>query len=578
MTIPVLRKTFFILKQIPGPHCMYFFNLTWIYLLWWQVHKVLLVATSDYFRAMLLGPMRESQKQGVDLKDLSSEALEIIMDFIYSGTIEFDYSSLGEILNAASHLQVQTALDLCSDYMISLLSFSNADELLPIADMYSLDKVMAHYSNKVLSNFEEFALTDQFLRLSAHQLCRYLADDNLKVKSERSLYDMVAKWYSSDQSRQGSLKELLKNIRFCLMSEVDLSQLREHWLTTQCLDSVSYFEQGLQFHLHSRKGHPWLSPSSLLRSKEPSLTLIHHGSAYRPFEITSYDVTQGRFYQLMTDISGSRDCRLAAVGNFLYMCRTVDCGGGALMNSLLRFDPRHLTLQELQPCRRLRIDPALTSFNGCLYVLGGMNEHLTIQDSVECYDIENNAWLDLLPLPIPTHSHTATVVYGMIYVCGGVNGQDQSPTASVYAYDLVSRTWQNKTPMTCARRLHESVGYDSRIYVMGGIGTHSYHQQTQIPMEYYETKSDQWTMLNATLAGRSIGHFLLFRDMILSIGREHYEAQEDDIWSYNLKTDTWKPFTKVPRRSLASTMGSLLHLNFYDEKISNKAITDNNQR
>ncbi len=50
----------------------------------------------------------------------------------------------------ACRLQVKTALDLCSDYMISLLTFSNADEILHIADMYSLDRVKDFYTNKVL--------------------------------------------------------------------------------------------------------------------------------------------------------------------------------------------------------------------------------------------------------------------------------------------------------------------------------------------------------------------------------------------------------------------------------------------
>ncbi len=68
--------------------------------------------------------------------------------------------------------QVKTALDLCSDYMISLLTFSNADEILHIADTYSLDRVKEFYTNKVLNNFEEFGRSDQFLQLSAKQLTR----------------------------------------------------------------------------------------------------------------------------------------------------------------------------------------------------------------------------------------------------------------------------------------------------------------------------------------------------------------------------------------------------------------------
>ena len=71
-----------------------------------QVHKILLAATSDYFRAMLLGPTKESKENTVDMKGLSSSALQYMIDFIYSGEMELDFENLIETLNAASHLQV----------------------------------------------------------------------------------------------------------------------------------------------------------------------------------------------------------------------------------------------------------------------------------------------------------------------------------------------------------------------------------------------------------------------------------------------------------------------------------------
>jgi len=71
-----------------------------------QVHKILLAATSDYFRAMLLSPTKESQENTVDMKGLSASALQHMIDFIYTGQLELDFENLIEMLNAASHLQV----------------------------------------------------------------------------------------------------------------------------------------------------------------------------------------------------------------------------------------------------------------------------------------------------------------------------------------------------------------------------------------------------------------------------------------------------------------------------------------
>ena len=183
--------------------------------------------------------------------------------------------------------------------------------------------------------------------------------------------------------------------------------------------------------------------------------------------------------------------------------------------------------------------------------------------------------MDLLPLPQAVHSHSATLYKDVIYLCGGLGTDNRQPLTSLHMYDPTSQQWKSKSSMQCARRLHVMVTLGDLVYVLGGIGTHSFHQQTQIPIESYNPATDQWTLLSATLAGRSVGHFISFNDMILSIGREHYEATEDDIWEYDPKSDKWKSMVKMPRRmGLATASGVLLHINFSDDKIAKNVLTD----
>lgn len=549
------------------------------------MHKILLAATSDYFRAMLLGPMKESKEAKVDLKGITSAALDHIIDFIYTGEMSVDLDNLIEILNAGSHLQVGTALDLCSDYMISLLTFSNADELLSIADTYSLHRVIEHYNDKVLQHFEEYAATEQFLKLPATQLARYLAADALRVRSESMLYDAVARWYAHDQARRSdAVDQLLQQVRFCLLSEQQLVSLSQHWWTRQRAANMKYITVGLEYHRAAAAGYaltavPTTGAQAKVRAIAPSLVLVHQGTAFRPFEVSSFEAADEKFYQLASDISGSRDCRIAHIDNFVYLCRIVDCGGGTLMNSLLRFDPRHLTLHELSACRRLRIDATLVVCGHSLYVCGGATENFTPLDSVECYDTHTNTWVELQPMPAATHSHASVCPGGnIIYMSGGVSGQERQPTNTLLAYDTVLRSWSSLEPMHCARRLHEMVvlGTDQkRIFVLGGIGGHSVHQQTQIPIEVYDTDTNQWSLLTSTLAGRSVGHFVAHNGRILSIGREHSSATEDEIWQYSIDSDTWSSYTKMPRRNgLATAAATLLAINFYDEKVYRRVISE----
>ena len=394
------------------------------------------------------------------------------------------------------------------------------------------------------------------------------------LKSEALLYDIVAKWYTHDQSRSEQIDELLSCIRFSLMTEMQLNNLQQHWLTKQHPACLKFIKDGMAYHSASNRGHPIIDKNCKIRATNPSLTLVHQGSSYRPFEICAFNVKDSKFYQLCNDNQSARDCRVTTVDNFIYICRVVDCGGGTLLNSMIRFDPRHTKIDELNACRLLRIDPALVSRGQWLYMFGGSTDPFAVLDEVECYDVRTNTWMNLLPLPQPIHSHSATVYKDVIYICGGMDINRQ-PLASLHVYDPTSQQWESKSPMQVARRLHVMLTLGELVYVVGGIGSHSFHQQTQIPIESYNSATDQWTVYSSTLAGRSIGHFLTLNDKIVSIGREHYEATEDDIWEYDTKNDTWKSMAKVPRQmGLQTASGVLLHINFSDDKVAKKVLTD----
>jgi len=71
-----------------------------------HVHRAVLVACSDYFRAMLMGDMRESRESSVTLQDLTSFGLQAVIEFMYSGSLKISLDNVEEILAASSHLQV----------------------------------------------------------------------------------------------------------------------------------------------------------------------------------------------------------------------------------------------------------------------------------------------------------------------------------------------------------------------------------------------------------------------------------------------------------------------------------------
>jgi N-acetylneuraminic acid mutarotase len=317
------------------------------------------------------------------------------------------------------------------------------------------------------------------------------------------------------------------------------------------------------------------------------LILINQGSSFRPFEVVAFDRVLSQFYSLVSDTDGGRDCRVVSAAGFAYILRVSDSGGGALLNSLLRFDPRHFTLTSLTPCRRLRLDPAAAAVDRHIYLFGGSVDTPSqmsgdsVLDAVDRYSLVDDRWTEVSGLPHPLHSQAAVAVGDRVYISGGVTEslplRTRSVTADVIRFNTNDDTFECCAPMHCARRLHSLVVLADKntLYAVGGIGDHhSFHQQTQMPVERYNISTDQWTLLNSsTLAGRSVGHFAVLEgDVIVSVGREHHQATEDDIWRYDIQQDSWSPFIKAPpRTSLASSSCVLLPINFYDDKITKLA-------
>ena len=83
-----------------------------------HVHRNVLVACSDYFRAMLTGDMRESRESSVKLQGITSFGLQAVIEFIYTGSLKISLDNVDEILAAASHLQVSHSFISCQLYFV----------------------------------------------------------------------------------------------------------------------------------------------------------------------------------------------------------------------------------------------------------------------------------------------------------------------------------------------------------------------------------------------------------------------------------------------------------------------------
>jgi hypothetical protein len=182
--------------------------------------------------------MSESQSDHIELKGFenSSNGVESIINFCYSGSILITFDNIDELLHAATHLQINEAISLCSQFLIESCTIKNCIDIYKISDLYSLDDVLYVIKNFISKNFVllMFQARDQFEQLTYEQIYEELSRDTLEMHqfNEYDLFTMTCTWIEANHlERNKYAEDLFQLIRFMLMTPEQLcDNVRDHEL------------------------------------------------------------------------------------------------------------------------------------------------------------------------------------------------------------------------------------------------------------------------------------------------------------------------------------------------------------
>lgn len=114
--------------------------------------------------------------------------------------------------------------------------------------------------------------------------------------------------------------------------------------------------------------------------------------------------------------------------------------------------------------------------------------------TVSAFDLRDQTWSELPPLPAPVDHGCGAVVGGKLYVIGGRRGTITSVTASVYEY-TPGGAWRTRTAMPTARGGVACGVVGERIIVVGGEGNRDNAAGLFANVEAYSPASDTWEIL-----------------------------------------------------------------------------------
>ena len=106
-------------------------------------HRVVLAASSQYFRSMFEGGFKESKETVIDLSQsvASVDTLNTVLKFMYTGDLELTLDTLDDILGASSLFMLEHVIGFCLDFMLTHLHPSNCLHMWELAEIFNLADV-----------------------------------------------------------------------------------------------------------------------------------------------------------------------------------------------------------------------------------------------------------------------------------------------------------------------------------------------------------------------------------------------------------------------------------------------------
>lgn len=191
-----------------------------------SAHRIILSSNSDYFSAMFCTPLKESQENEVELKNVQGNILKQLVAFCYSGFINLTESNVQALIEAANEFQLSDIVQVGSEFLIDQLDVENSVVFFLFSDRYELTELKTRAINFICKNFVKVAAGDEFKQiLPPEKLASILSMDNLKIDSEEELFSAIAGWISVDEKRKAHLPEVIKHIRLTQLDQTVFSTL-----------------------------------------------------------------------------------------------------------------------------------------------------------------------------------------------------------------------------------------------------------------------------------------------------------------------------------------------------------------
>ncbi|XP_059171553.1 kelch repeat and BTB domain-containing protein 3-like [Physella acuta] len=159
-------------------------------------HRVILAASSHFFRALLMTDMKEAKEGCVTISGISLETFRPIFKSMYTGKITLTLDNFIDIWRAADQLQIDFVVRHCEDFATKVTSVENFESMKNVAEFLNSDKVCSFLDTFLLANFDSVCEINHrpIMEMDFRDFDFFIRSHHLNVRNEDLLTKLVLKW------------------------------------------------------------------------------------------------------------------------------------------------------------------------------------------------------------------------------------------------------------------------------------------------------------------------------------------------------------------------------------------------
>ncbi|XP_028175970.1 kelch-like protein 5 isoform X1 [Ostrinia nubilalis] len=483
-------------------------------------HKVMLASCSEYFAAMFTGSLRESQLTEITLERVDSQALQALVRYCYTGTIELREETVEVLLSTASLLQLNTVTDACCAFLKKQLDPCNCLGIALFAEQQSCMTLHKSALEYTYQHFMQVVKHQEFLSLQMDQLASLLKSDDLNVITEENVFESLMTWVQHDSAnREQYLPTLLKLIKLPLLSSEYLIDKVELACgnVPECQPLIM---EAVKWHLLPERRSLLFSHRTRPRTSTIGRLLAIGGmDGYKgASNMEMYDPRTNTWTPFMRMGARRLQFGVAVLQNKLIVVGGRD--GLKTLNTVECFDMTSLSWSTLAPMNTHRHGLGVAVLgdgpNSPIYAVGGHDGWIYL-NSVERWDACSRTWTIVSPMTGARSTCGVAALRGRLYAVGGRDGG--ACLRSVECYDPTTNHWTNCAAMTRRRGGVSVCAAGSYLYALGGHEAPANTVGGRLAcVERYDPAADSWLLLARLSYGRDAIGSCLLGDRIVAVG------------------------------------------------------------